>query len=101
MTLGCLSVTGLPSNQGLEHAQVPTPDPSHRGSGRVVTQVPQTLSPGLSYSYRGTGRIHQGTTEPVAHRGSGRSPQGHKSPSLSYRGSGRVAPHPVNATRWA
>lgn len=101
MTLGCLSFTGLPSHQSVQYTQVPTPDPSHRGSGRVVTQVPQTLRPDLSYSYRGTGRIHQGNIEPVAHRGSGRSPQGHKSPSLSYRGSGRVAPQPVGATQWA
>jgi len=103
IVLGGLSLTGLPSSQSLQHTETPPPDPSsHRGSGRVVTQVPQFSTPGQPYSYRGTGRLHQGNLDPVAHRGSGRVNQdGQTPPTLSYRGSRRVAPSPMPAVEWA
>lgn len=99
MTLGCLSLAGLPSSQSLQRGQVPPPDPGHRGSGRVVAQVPSMLEPSSSCSYRGTGRLHQGSTEPMAHRGSGRVAP--VPPKVSYRGSGRVVPDPVSVADWA
>jgi len=98
ITLGCLSVMGLPAGHNLQHTQVPPSDPGHRGSGRLVTQVPTSLDQALPYSYRGTGRLHQGTTEPVAYRGSGRNRQDGALPvKVSYRGSGRVMPNPAEA----
>lgn len=101
ITLGCLSFTGLPASQNLQRTQVPPPDPGHRGSGRVVAQVPAIQDQGSLYDYRGTGRLHQGKNEPVAQRGSGRGRQDGTYPvQVSYRGSGRVMPNPWQATKW-
>ncbi|WP_204139051.1 hypothetical protein [Halomicronema sp. CCY15110] len=74
---------------------------SHRGSGRVVTQVPTQWLPDATYDYRGTGRLQQTPEARLAHRGSGRSPAASSQPTTAYRGSGRVISTPVGCPEWA
>lgn len=93
----------LPFNSTFQLSESEPHNPSsHRGSGRVVTQVPQQIDQGSSLSYRGTGRMHQTPRELLSHRGSGRVTQGQQAPeSTSYRGSGRVVvANPISLQEW-
>lgn len=91
--LGCLSVGGLSlSNASYVSEAVGENQTSHRGSGRLVTQVP-TNTADTEYLYRGTGRIERQQSLSVSsHRGSGRvHDQPNKEAMISYRGTGRIA----------
>lgn len=95
--LGCLGVGGLTVGAApLLVGEASPDDTSHRGSGRLVTQVPTllpTVEPGQAIAYRGTGRIQQSADPLVSHRGSGRIDEEPAAASQSaYRGSGRIAP---------
>lgn len=101
VTLGCLGAVSFSPNFSLPRAENDPRSPeSHRGSGRVVTQVPTQFMPGTHYEYRGTGRFHQLPEAELAHRGSGRSPAESSHPSTAYRGSGRVISNPVVWSEW-
>lgn len=92
--LGCLSISafGISESLNLTHSQGED-ETSHRGSGRIVTQVPQA-----TVSYRGTGRIgNESEYTTVAHRGSGRiDDQSPATNNSAYRGSGRMMPVTLN-----
>ncbi|NEQ44137.1 MAG: hypothetical protein F6K00_11505 [Leptolyngbya sp. SIOISBB] len=95
-TLGCLGAATLSSSADFHQAHSDSQSPSsHRGSGRVVTQVPQQLPSEAIHDYRGTGRLYQDKDAVLSHRGSGRGPE-QQQPSISYRGSGRAV-HSVMA----
>ncbi|RZM77230.1 hypothetical protein [Leptolyngbya iicbica] len=101
LTLGCLGAVSFSPTFSAPRAESDPRSPeSHRGSGRVVSQVPTQWPPDATYDYRGTGRIHQTPEELLAHRGSGRSPAVTE-PDTAYRGSGRVMPYPANGAEWA
>lgn len=90
LTLGCLSATTFVSDKSFHHAYNDSHSPSsHRGSGRLVTQVPQQLPAETIYDYRGTGRLYQDQEAVLSHRGSGRGPAS-QHPAIAYRGSGRA-----------
>ena len=101
ITLGCLGAVSFSPNFDVPQAEKNPQSPeSHRGSGRVVTQVPTQFFPATTPEYRGTGRVHQNPEDLLAHRGSGRSPAATTQPSVAYRGSGRVMPTPLNWSEW-
>ncbi len=100
LTLGCLSAATFSPDNSFQHACNDSQSPSsHRGSGRLVTQVPQQSNPDTIYDYRGTGRLHQNDNSVVSHRGSGRGPASQE-PSVAYRGSGRAVANPIAWQEW-
>lgn len=93
-------MASLSSSSSLHHAEADTQSPSsHRGSGRLVSQLPQRSPAESIYDYRGTGRLHQDRDAVLSHRGSGRGPASQQS-SLAYRGSGRAVHNVMAWQEW-
>jgi hypothetical protein len=101
-TLGCLGISGLAFGASLRLVDSSVDNDSGRGSGRVSTQVPQTVGPNGAVAYRGTGRLHNGHEPVTAHRGSGRiDTQDPQSSHTAYRGSGRISPLTMTSPEYA
>lgn len=97
--LGCLSIAGVSSSISHQETTSEAEDAtSHRGSGRVVSQVPPSQFPQSFSLHQNSRTIHQ----IAGHRGSGRiNQEGQDTKSVAYRGSGRISKLSIHTPDWS
>lgn len=103
LTLSCVGMAVLPSDSSFYKADTDPQTPSsHRGSGRVITQVPSQFIPNaVDDTDQASQRLFLESESLQVHRGSGRGPMMGQPDLTAYRGSGRVTPSPVSWQEWA
>ncbi|MGF1457962.1 MAG: hypothetical protein ACFBSG_02950 [Leptolyngbyaceae cyanobacterium] len=100
--VGCFGMTMWSPEVRFQVSEATTQDStSHRGSGRIVTQVPTQEDLELSNPLPQI-QLERLEAGEIAHRGSGRvDPSPDTPPSTAYRGSGRVTPNSIESWQWA